>query len=158
MRLGFCVCWKSGTIELWPWTSENLQFQLVSHVTHNWFNLVIKLYSDVTQHLKLCTWGFVCTEIRNTWVMVLELAKIFCVQLVSHVTHKLFDQESLDFIEMLLSIWNCAPLVLRVLEIRNGGVAALELVKSSNFPLVSYIAENLFDRESSNFTEMLFSI
>ena len=39
-----------------------VHFKLVLLVTRKPFDLVIKLYRSVTQHLKLCAWGFACAE------------------------------------------------------------------------------------------------
>jgi hypothetical protein len=59
-------------------------FQIVSHVTQKIFDLVMKLYRNVAQHVKLCTWDFFC----NVRVIALDLVKICNFQLVSHVAQK----------------------------------------------------------------------
>jgi hypothetical protein len=65
--------------------------------------------------------------------VALELVKICNFQLVSHVTQKLFDLVSSNFIEMLISMCSCAPGYFCVDICSIFRVVALDLVEISNF-------------------------
>jgi hypothetical protein len=99
-------------------------------------------------HFGFCMWIF--SFVR---VIALNLVNIFNFQLVLHIAPKVFDLESWNFTEMLVSMCRCAPGVFVDLY-SNCKVIALDLVKICNFQLVLYIAQKVFDPESWNFAEM----
>jgi hypothetical protein len=94
----------------------------------------------------------ICREIT------LDLLKICNFQLVSQVVQKVFDLESWNITGMLLSMWNCVPLVLVVGLFCFVRVIALELVKVCHFQIDLHIALKVFDLKSWNFTGMLLSM
>jgi hypothetical protein len=64
---------------------------------------------------------------------------------VSYVALKVFDLESLNFIEMLIIICCCAPGYFSVDIFSIFRVIAFDLVKIYNFQLVSHVKQKIFD-------------
>jgi hypothetical protein len=80
-----------------------------------------------------------------------------CSLFVSHIAQKVIDLESWNLTRMLLSMCSYAPRYFRVGIFSSFRVIALELVKISNFQLVSLITKNVFDLEWK-LTRMLLSM
>jgi hypothetical protein len=80
-------------------------FRLVSHVAWKIFYLEIWNFTGMLISMWSCApWYFhvdMCCIFR---VIALDLVKIYNVQLVSHITQKVFDLVSWNFIEMLISM------------------------------------------------------
>jgi hypothetical protein len=66
-------------------------------------------------------------------VIAIDLVKISNIQLVLHITEKVFDLESWNLTKMLLSMCSCAPGYFGMENFSIFGVIALDLVKISNF-------------------------
>jgi hypothetical protein len=106
-----------------------------------------------------CAPGYFHVDLFSIFrIIVLDLVKICNFQLVSHVAQKVFDVGSWNFTGMLISICSCAPGYFCVDIFSILRVIALDLVKIYNFPLVSHVAQKVFDIGSWNFTGILISM
>jgi hypothetical protein len=125
---------------------KNCHFQLVSHVAQIVFNLESWNFTRMLISTCNCAPWYFRVDIFSIFrVIALGLVKNYNFQLESHVTKKVFDLESWNFIEMLISMWMCAPgdsLVDLFCFVR---VIALDLVKKFNFQLMSHVAQKVFD-------------
>jgi uncharacterized protein with HEPN domain len=123
-------------------------FQLVSHLTKKVFDLESWYLTKLLLSMCSCAPGYFLLDIFR--VIALDWVKICNFKLVSHVTQKILDLESWNLIGMSISMWSCAPgyYCLDIFSIFR--VIALELVKISNFQLVSHVTKKVFDLESWN--------
>jgi hypothetical protein len=64
---------------------------------------------------------------------------------MSHITQKVFDPESLNLTEILISMCSCAPGYFLLDIFRE---FAIHLVKIYNFQHVLHVTQNVFDLES----------
>jgi hypothetical protein len=81
-------------------------------------------------------------------VIALDIVKFCNFQLVSHVTQKGFDIESLNFTGTLISMCSCATGYFRLDLFSYFRVIALDLELFCNFQLVSHVTQKGFDVES----------
>jgi hypothetical protein len=109
----------------------------VAHSSKSIWHRVMKLYRNVAQHIKLCTWVFACgfffCFVR---VIALDLVNIFNFQLVLYLAQKVFDLGSWNFTEMLISMCSYSSVFFHVNLLRSCRVIALDLVKICYFQLV----------------------
>jgi hypothetical protein len=113
-------------------------FQFVSHVTQKGFDLESWNLTGMLISICSCAPGYFRVDTFSIFrVIALDLVKICNFQLVSHVTQKGFDIESLNLTERLLSICSCAPGVSLVDLSSIWRVISLDLVKT--FSLCCYL-------------------
>jgi hypothetical protein len=87
----------------------------VSHVSQKAFDLESWNFTGMLISMCSCAPGYFCVDIFSIFrVTALDLVKICNSQLVSHISQKVFDLESLNLTGMLLSMCSCAPKVLLV--------------------------------------------
>jgi hypothetical protein len=118
----------------------------------------MKLYRNVDQHVKLCTWGFACGFILFCRSYCHWLKEHCNFQLVSNVAQNLFDIGPWNFTGMLISMFNCPSGYFRVNKFNMFRLIVVDLGKINNFQLVSHVAQKVFDPVSWNFTGMLISM
>jgi hypothetical protein len=136
--------------------SFRLSVYFVSHVTQKEFDLESWNFKGMLISMCSCAPRYFRLDLFGIFrVFALDLVKICNFQLVSHVTKKVFDQESWNFTGMLISMWSCAPGYFRLDLFSIFRVFALDLVKICNFQLVSHVIQKVFDLESWNFIGML---
>jgi hypothetical protein len=75
-----------------PWLTKYLQFSAcVTGGSKSIWHRVMKVYSNVDQHVKLCTWDFASEFICFCRVIALDLVKICNFQFVSCVAQNVFN-------------------------------------------------------------------
>jgi hypothetical protein len=82
----------------------------VSHVTQKVFDLESWNFTGMLISMCSCAPVYFRLDIFSIFrVIALDLVKFCNFQILSHLTQKLFDLESWNFTEMLISMCSCAP-------------------------------------------------